>query len=345
MNGFLGDIRQSFLATGVGSLPTADPLAAVQAVFETLEYHVPFWPQLPRRSFAENMVVQFAEGFPGARLDEGRRALWVDAVSADYPGELEECFNKCLAGDVDYFGISPARAAGLDLMVKRLMGASWQGWVKAQVIGPFSFGLSLLDQKKDPILYDPELGELLPLFLSLKAAWLIRQVKVHARTRVIVFIDEPYLVAVGTSQCTLRPEKIVAMINQVVRVIHDNGALAGLHCCGNTDWDLVMATDIDILNFDAYGYLDRLSLYEKSVKEFARRGGILAAGIVPNNQDLRQEGIEDRLFKTLREHPGFLKNGLLVTTCCGLSGLEEGLVREALTLCVRLADRLREEYS
>jgi len=309
MNPFLDDIKNNFTATGVGSLPFSNAGEALDLVFDTLDFHIPFWPQLPRRSFYENMYVQFSENFPGFKIDEVSKSVWVDTSSNDYIGQLEECFNKTQSADLDYFAVTKPYAEALHLFSHRLMGASWQGWVKAQVIGPLSLGLSLLDENKNPVIYNPELSELLPLFLSMKAAWIIRALKVHAKTKIIIFIDEPYLVAVGTSQCSLPKADIVDKINQVVRVIHESGALAGIHCCGNTDWELIMSSDIDILNFDAYGYLDKLVIYERALEAFLEKGSMPAIGIVTTNEDLLVPDFAGCAFDILKKHPRLLKNG------------------------------------
>jgi arginine utilization protein RocB len=76
--------------------------------------------------------------------------------------------------------------------------------------------------------------------------------------------------------------------------------LKGIHCCGNTDWSVLLSTHLDILSFDAYGYLETLSLYPKDLKAFLERGGILAWGIVPTSEEVLKEEAES-LVKRFKE--------------------------------------------
>lgn len=337
-------LKKDYLATGVGSLPHTDPKKAVDLVLEAFEDQMPFWPQLPRRSFCENMYVQFTEKLPGIRVDENKRSVWVESSGDEYVGQFEECFKRMQSSDIDYFAVSRPYAESLYMLCDRLSDSTWGGWVKGQLIGPVSLGLTLLDEKKNPVIYNTELSEILPDFLALKAAWLCRQLRVTSEARVVIFVDEPYLVAVGTSQCSLTRETIIRSINRVVSVIHENNCLAGLHCCGNTDWEMVMGTDIDILNFDAYGYLDKLVIYNKAVRAFVQRGGFFAFGSVPNNEEISREGLTEELSQRLSTNAPLLENGALITTSCGCSGLSEDLTKKALETSARLAERLKGEF-
>ncbi len=76
------------------------------------------------------------------------------------------------------------------------------------------------------------------------------------------------------------------MLDEVFTAIHAEEALAGVHCCGNTDWSVLLATQVDILNLDAYNYLEYLALFPMELREFLDRGGVVAWGIVPNNDEI-----------------------------------------------------------
>ena len=63
------DLEFNCLPTIIGSMPHTDPAAACAQVLKYLR-DIPAWPQLPRRSFKENMNAQFSEGFPGISLSD-----------------------------------------------------------------------------------------------------------------------------------------------------------------------------------------------------------------------------------------------------------------------------------
>jgi hypothetical protein len=330
-------------ATGVGSLPHKEASSAVDLVLSALGRHVVFWPQLPRRDFSENMYVQYGEGFPGLQVDAASRSVWVDTEDPRYLPEFEACFGNIQEAALDRFAIGESVAAGLGELTGRLMETSYAGWVKAQVIGPLSWGLTLLDQNKQPILYNADLKAILAPFLALKAAGLVRQVRVTNRTRVVIFIDEPYLVAVGTNACGLKREEIIALIDQVAAAIHEAGALAGLHICGNTDWEMVFETQVDLVNFDAFAYFDKVALYANAFKRFRDRGGRAALGIVPNDAGVDEGDLENILWKRLSAYPVFWEKGAFITTRCGCAALSEAQAATALLLSAAVAERVGRE--
>ena len=52
------------LPTALGSLPIVDPMEACCLMTQSFPA-IPAWPQLPKRTYLENMYVQFSEGYPG----------------------------------------------------------------------------------------------------------------------------------------------------------------------------------------------------------------------------------------------------------------------------------------
>jgi methionine synthase II (cobalamin-independent) len=321
---------QPFATTLMGSFPHPDSTALCPHLARVIQ--IPAWPQLPRRTFRENMYTQYSAGLPGIVVDEARQKVYFD-TSSDLSPALEEFYGRYLADDVPSFALPAEYASGFYTMLDTLQSIPGD-WAKGQVTGPISFGLTVTDQDRRASLYNEQLADPIVKQLALSARWQVRQLK-HAarRSNVIIFVDEPYLASFGSAFISLSREQAVTMLNEVFAAIHAEGALAGVHCCGNTDWSLLMETAADILNLDARGYLENLALYSGEMRAFLDRGGDMAWGIIPNNEEIfnvTPEGLAQRLRNGLklicdkaRGHgvsikPEEFAYRSLITTACGL---------------------------
>lgn len=333
-----------FEATGIGSVPHTDQKRACEVIFERFQ-HIPFWPQLSRKSFLENMYVQFSEGMPGLIVDEKARTVRVDSLKA-IEG-IEEFYEKYLEDDLDFFSISPSHAAGFYEFLK---GAASHGkalrCLKGHVTGPVSFALSVTDEHKRALMYHEELFEALTRLLSMKARWQIRKMKEFS-DKVIIFIDEPYLVSIGSSFVTIDAERAMRNIDEVAGAIRKEGALAGIHCCGNTDWQALLGRNIDILSFDAYNFMEPFLLFAEDARRFIAGGGTIAWGIVPTaGVDAKAEDAEG-LFGMLMKGLAALGTGKgaassLVTPSCGTGTLSEVSAEAAFALARDVSGLARE---
>ena len=147
-------------------------------------------------------------------------------------------------------------------------------------------------------------------------------------------------------------EKVVDLLDEVFAGIT---GLKGLHCCGNTDWPVLLRTKLDILSFDAYNYAQSLSLYPAEVKKFLDRQGTIAWGIIPNDEEsLAREtvsSLKDRLEEAIAP---FTRGGIrfrqlvaqgLLTPSCGLAFLTaEGAVERVFELLTELSSVMRKRY-
>ncbi len=333
------------LPTTIGSMPHTDPQRACSMVIRYLK-DIPAWPQLPRRSFLENMNAQCSQGFPGVVIEGDR--IYIDR-SKDLQMPLEELYTAYLENNIDRYPISPEYAAGLHSFLSQtgLLPLA----VKGQITGPFTWGLSVTDEGRRSIIYDDILGDAVAKFLRLKAAWQEKKLSQISKNT-IIFVDEPYMVAYGATSTGLGdPGKIVSLLNEVFAGIR---GWKGLHCCGNTDWSVLLKTSLDILSFDAYNYAESLSLYPAEIRKFLDKGGAIAWGIVPNNEDsLVKESVsslKDRLEEAIAffTRSGFPFRDLmmqsLLTPSCGLASLSEEAAGRALELLTELSARIKKRY-
>jgi methionine synthase II (cobalamin-independent) len=336
------------LPTIIGSMPHTDPAKACALIARFLK-DIPAWPQLPRRAFAENMYVQYSEGFPNIVVENSR--VYVD-TSKDYTKALETVYQAYLENDASKFPISKDYAAGFYAFLDQPKISPRA--VKGHVTGPLSWGLTIPDENKKSILYHDILGDAIPKLLKLKAAWQENKLK-NISKNTITFVDEPIMASYGSvvaSGPLSKPEKIAELLNEVFDGI---SGLKGIHCCGNTDWSILLKTKLDILNFDAYEYAQSLALYPAEVKKFLARGGCIAWGIVPNHMEsLGKESVaslKDRLEEAMAP---FTRNGIpfkdifknsLLMPCCGLAPLTEDGAEQALKLLAELSEAMRKKYS
>jgi len=333
----------SGLPTAVGSMPHIDPKEACSLVARFLP-EIPAWPQLPKRSFVENMYAQFSEGFPGVVIEDDR--IYVDRTK-DLDQPLEQLYASYLENKVENYAISPDYAAGLHAFLDTELSPFA---VKGQVIGPISWGLTVTDQERRSILYDDTLADALAKHLRLKAAWQEMKLKTIS-PNTIIFVDEPYMASFGSAFVSISREQVITLLEEVFSGI---SGLKGVHCCGNTDWSVVLSTSLDILNYDTYNYGYTVALYPDEVKAFLERGGILAWGIVPNDEkDVLGETAKS-LVDRLEEEIGALdRKGVsfrlqtercLVTPACTLASLSPDGAAQALELLSDVSKELRKRY-
>jgi methionine synthase II (cobalamin-independent) len=342
------EFTDSFLATGIGSIPHQNEENALDFLLQCFPA-IPFWPQLPQRSFLEGMVAQYSEGFPSLRIDEKSQKIWID-TSHGFEQEVERFYQWVEEGAVEPFRISKGRARGLR-MLEILASEKHRKaikFVKGQVTGPITFGLALTDQEQRPIFYDPTLKDILIKHISSKARWMEKEFHdVLPGTETILFFDEPSLSTYGSAFSSLNREDTVLALNECFDSVK---GLKGVHCCGNTDWSLLLETRLDILSFDAYEYLDTLSLYPEELKGFLSRGGILAWGIVPTSEAILKEDAQS-LLKRFKEGVATLtQKGIdsellrraILTPSCGTASLSVPLAERVFQVTAEVSRRLRE---
>ena len=292
------EFQYPFITTGIGSFPHQDEKEVFRLIFKNFP-EIPFWPQLPKRSFVEGMVVQYSEGFPSLKWNEKEQRVWVD-TSHGFDKEIEKFYQRLEREELKPFQITEDFAKGLGIL-KNLSSEDQRKkirYIKGQITGPITFGLAIADQEQKPVFYDPTLREILVNHLSLKAKWMEMKFRdLFPGTPTILFFDEPSLSSFGSAFSSLNREEVIHSLNECLDAVK---GLKGIHCCGNTDWSVLLSTHLDILSFDAYGYLETLSLYPKDLKAFLERGGILAWGIVPTSEEVLKEEAES-LVKRFKE--------------------------------------------
>ncbi len=337
------------LATGIGSLPDEDPDKAVALSFRYLT-EAPIWPQLPQRDFREHMDGQYSESLPGLRLDAKKKRFFFD-TARDLAPELEKFFERYIEKDYAFFKMSEAYAAGFYSFVRSLKKGLPPGarFIKGHITGPLTAGISFKDETGKDIVHNDMLFDAVVKGLAMKAAWQIQELREFGRP-VIIFIDEPAMESLGSAFSAVSSTVIADKLNEITAVIHELGGIAGIHCCGNADWPLLFHTDVDVVNFDAFGYQERVLLYPEDIRAFYDRGGALAWGIVPTGSFTGTETADMLLSKLYAGIDRLERQGIpratvlrqcVITPSCGMGSLTPGKAEAILKLLREVSDRLQ----
>ena len=309
-----------------------------------LSLDVPFWPQLPRYSYYEDMYVQASEHFPGIVLDVEKRTLRFSMEK--FTNELEEALAHF--EEPEYFDISETysevyhRFLNLDLADRPA--------IRGQLEGPISFGFNIVDQDKRPILFDDTVRPFIIEFLARRINIQLSKLK-KINQNAFMFIDEPGLQFVFSAMSgygDVAARKDMEIFFSLIE------RPRGVHLCGNPDWDFLLGLDLDILSLDVYSNGEVFASYVSSIKKFLDRGGIIVWGIVPTNiEPFEKENInslENRLIEmwTFLGKKGIDRDFLMSrsmlspATCCLVNPDIEQTVEKAFTVVQELSTRLRE---
>ena len=351
-------METKFLSTAIGSMPFEDPDYAVSVSLSKLD--APIWPQLPKFGLLEQMEIQYSEGIPAAVVQADKGRMYFD-TDTDYSESFAEFYEQYIVaadpdegnGDCEFMAISPEYSRGLYAMEKALKASGNREWLKVQTTGPCSFALTLVDENKRAIYYNEEFRDVIVKALALKCRWQLQKFAPYAEHQ-ICFIDEPILSAFGSSTyVSVQRDDVVAMLAEVIDSVHAENGLAGIHCCGNTEWSILIDAGVDIVNFDAFGYGETIAMYADSVKTHLARGGMLAWGVVPTSSVIREQTVESLEAQLEKVMDGLAATGIskdtiikqaILTPSCGTGSLPVEEAELVFDLLSKLSKRMKEKY-
>ena len=340
----------SFRATGIGSVPFVDVTQTCLHILKCLP-EIPFWPQLVKRSHTEDMNIQYSEGLPLLKIIEEKRTLIVPSDHRE--SELVNFYDHFLADDLDHFAISKEYAPGLAELIRLIQEhpEKYGPYIKGHSVGPITFAAGITVPDGKSLLYDPELLEAMVKGLSIKALWQVREMEKSGK-RPIIFLDEPYLSGFGSAFSPIERHEVISLLKELIDYIRERSeALIGIHCCGNTDWSMIIEAGPDIVNFDAFEYMDFFLLYPDHISSFLLGGGIIAWGVVPTSAYTGRESVEDiylkleqglnRSYELGLGKEQIIRNSIL-TPSCGMGSMDETSTLRVLDLLSALSEKCED---
>ena len=351
--------------TAMGIMPHTSVERALELV---MGMDVPFWPQLPKVTYYEDMYAQVSEGFPGIHVDvENERVSFDTGRFMEELGEYSERME-----DIQNFELSPEYSVVFHQFLERNFADFVS--IRGQSTGPVSFGFKIVDENLKPIIYNDEVRSLLYDFIQRKVNAQYRQMKaVHPEA--FVWVDEPGLGWVFNSLSGYNDVQAKEDYRNFMTGIE---GLKAIHLCANVNLPYLLELGLDMLSFDAYQLQTMPKGYADAVAGFIKNGGCIAWGIVPTDSATLEQETPETLaqrimdyWKVVADNAGVaieqiarqsliaparccLKNISLALeegeSCdrkggtCAISSVEERIVEQAFSHLREISDILKHRY-
>jgi hypothetical protein len=328
--------------TAMGIMPHKDIERALEVA---LSLDIPFWPQLPRVSYFEDMYVQALENFPGARIDVDNQRILFN-LSLFYE-ELPSYFEK--ADDPQTFRLTKEFSLVYHRFLERDL--SHYPAIRGQMISPISLGLKIVDENQKSIIYHDEVREVLFDFMQKKVNQQYQELR-EKNPNAFVWVDDPGLGLIFSALSGYNEVQAKTDLDQFLTGLEGP---KGVHLCSKPDWDFLLRSKIDILSFDSFNCGVVIVNYP-SLKDFVERGGIISWGIVPTYTELLEQETIDSLMERLEtfwedlsrkgvDSKRLLRQSLLAPATCNLLNPDkEKTVEKAFEVLKELSGKIREKY-
>lgn len=341
-------VNYNFIATAVGSLPHNNADKALAAIYQAVP-EMPFWPQLANVSPMEDMLLMYARMLgPLLTPNLKTRSLEPLAPGMEREEALAVFYQNLWEGDGGFFLMEANEASAFKPFCARLPAT---GSVKGQVTGPITMASAIIGVNGKALLFDEDISEAIARGLGACAGEQAKALAVSGAGPVI-FFDEPSLTGFGSAFSPLTREHALSLLRSSLEEARSRcpEAAYGIHCCGNTDWSLIIEAGPEIISLDAVGFGSYLLLYAEQVKNFIEKGGSIAWGAVPTDPGQAVSAVDlwNQLYSLLLkllEH-GIKQDALtrasLITPACGLGSLSEKDAEYILSLLQPLSLLARE---
>jgi hypothetical protein len=336
--GFTGGLA----TTAMGIMPHENVDRALDLA---LSMDIPFWPQLPKLSYHEDMYVQAMEHFPGVVINETSQRIYVDTEKFmdGIPAYLED------EADPELFTLSPQ----FSLIYRKFLNLDLSGYrsVRGQLISPVSLSLKIGDENGKPIAYNDEMRSLAFSFIQKKVNLQAEELR-QTNERAFVWVDDPGLEFIFNALCGYDNVKAKSELTVFFEGIEGP---RGIHLCGRPDWDFLFSLPVEIVSFNAFAFGETVATYD-TVRRFLENGNIISWGIVPTYHDeFSKEDITslaNRLASiwNLLEAKGIdrsviARNSVLAPATCNLLNVDRTVtVDNAFMLLKELSIHLKERY-
>ncbi len=328
--------------TAMGIMPHTDIERALNLA---LSLDIPYWPQLPKVSFYEDMYAQVSEHFPGIIIDTEKREISLS--SERFYEELDELFNHW--EDEEYFKLTSQYSAVFHKFLEQDLSS--YSYIRGQSIGPISYGLKIVDENKRSIAYNEEIRQILFEFMAKKLQAQYNELKAK-HDGAFVWVDEPALELLFMAFTGYNDDKA---FQDYQYFLEQFPGPKGVHLCGNPDWSFLLQLELDVLSVDTLAWGHNFTRYTEELQSFLQRGGIISWGITPTlTEEFEAENLESMyqkinnmwsflMDKGISREQLFAQSWLAPARCCLINADGEQTVEKSFKLLRHVSARIKDE--
>ncbi|MFH1383259.1 MAG: hypothetical protein ABIH70_10305 [Chloroflexota bacterium] len=273
----------------MGIMPHTD---VEQALNLALSLDIPFWPQLPKIDFGEDMYAQTSRNFPGIMVDVDNEKI--SFSTARFEEEVADYSQNMVKPET--FALDPNHSITYHSFLSRDLGR--YPAIRGQITGPVSFGFRVTDESNRPIIYNDGIRALLFDFIQRKTNFQCGQLK-EKNPNAFVWLDEPGL---GWVFSGLSGYSDIQAKQDYRDLVAGLDGIKALHLCANVNLPYLLDLGIGLLSFDAYQIELMPKGYAKAVADFIAKGGVIAWGIIPTDSVRLLQETPETLVKLLSDY-------------------------------------------
>lgn len=336
---FVPNLAGSGLATGVGSLPGADPLAATRAVFDLLP-ELPYLPELPTRGQGATMV--------------GRQVALLGLA-----GHLHADVQPSGWRLVDRAGLDERRALDFldrDLDALEEVATGWTGPLKLQLLGPLTAAGSLELIRGEAVLADHGAARDLAEAIADTAGQLVAEVRRRVPgALLLVQVDEPSFPAVRAGQVptasgfgrlrSVDEATARERLGAVLAAVEAAAALPMVHCCAaRPPVGEFLLAGARAVSLDAAQLSER---DDDALGEAVEAGVRVFLGVVPSLDPSPVPGVRELMAPVQQRwrrlgFDGLRQAEIVITPSCGLAGASPAWAEVAMRRSREVARALED---
>jgi methionine synthase II (cobalamin-independent) len=219
-----------------------------------------------------------------------------------------------------------------------------KGAVKVQLTGPVTLGLALA---RAGVAWRPAFAVAAEAVRVRSRALLDQVARWAPEAPVVAFLDEPSLAVAEHPGFPLAPWAVVDLLTAAISALQ-GAAATGVHCCGPTNWRVVIDAGPDIISLPV---ALASSLEPTALAAFLGRGGWVAWGAVPTDAPVSDDVafLWRRLvavwcdFVRAGCSSNLLRERAIVTPACGLASHGRSQAERALRLASDVGRRVQQQ--